>query len=128
MTGWHTQDPVKTGGIPLVKDPKKAKALLKIYYEGGRMPSPMGGFLEPLRVRPEDDGTGTALFECSASSLRFSLPIPKATRAERKKVKEQQEERLDPTCPRHDDPPRSLQRVGDHLVCPACGVRYGRPA
>ena len=128
MTGWHTQDPVETQGIPLAKSSKEAKPLLQRYYEGNRLRSPMGGFLEPLRVRPEDDGTGTVLFECSTSSLRFSLAVPKATRTERKKVKEQQEDDLEPTCPRHDDPPRALQRVGDHLVCPACGVRYGRPA
>lgn len=128
MAGWHTQDPVRTEGIPLAKDAKRRKALLAKYYEGLRLASPMGGFLEPLRVRPEEDGSGTALFECSTSSLRFSLAIPKATRTERKKVKDAQDAGEDPDCPRHDDPPRRLQRVGNHLVCPSCGVRYGRSA
>jgi hypothetical protein len=126
--GWHTQDPAQSDTIPLAKDAKRAKQLLRRHYAGQRLASPMGGFLEPLRVRSEDDGSGTALFECSTSSLRFALPIPKATRTERQKVKGQQDAGEDPTCPRHDDPPRRLQRVGSHLVCPACGVRYGRPA
>lgn len=127
MAGWHTQDPVQTGGIPLAKDAKRRKALLKRYYDGLRLESPMGGFLEPLRVRAEEDGSGTALFECSASSLRFSLAIPKATRTERKKVKDQQDAGDDPDCPRHEDPARRLQRSGNHLICPLCGVRFGRP-
>jgi len=126
--GWHTQAPVPSDGIPLGKGGKASKELLRQYYAGNRLPSPMGGFLELLRVRPEDDGSGVALFECSASSLRFSLAVPKATRAERQKVKEQQQAGDDPDCPRHVDPPRRLQRIGGYLICTACGVRYGRPA
>ena len=89
------------------------------------MLSPMDGFLAPLRVRSNDDGSGTVVFECSASSLRFELAIPSATRGEKKKVKKVQEEGEDPNCPRHD-PPQHLNRVGPYLVCPLCGVRYGK--
>lgn len=124
--GWHTQEPAHSEGFPLTKDAKRGREMLRRYYAGKRLPSPMGGFLEPLRVRAEDDGSGSALFECSTSSLRFELHIPKATRTERQKVKAQQDAGEDPTCPRHDDPPRRLQRVGTWLVCPACGVRFGR--
>jgi hypothetical protein len=124
--GWHTQDPVDTGGIPLDKDAKRARALLRAYYLEARIDSPMGGFLEPLGVRAESDGSGTAFFECSASSLRFTLSIPKATRTERKRVKERLDAGEDGLCPRHEDPPRRLHRVGADLVCPACGVRYAR--
>ena len=98
---------------------------LKRYYQGARMPSPVGGFLEPLRVRTENDGSGTLILECSASSLRFVLPIPAATRGERRTIKESQADGNDPTCPRHD-PSQWLNRVGPYLVCPLCGVRYGR--
>jgi hypothetical protein len=101
------------------------KAQLKRYYHGSQMPSPMGGFLEPLRVRSEDDGSGTVIFECSASSLRFALHVPAASRGEKAGVKEKQEAGEDPACPRHD-PVQRLNRVGQYLVCPLCGVRYGR--
>jgi hypothetical protein len=101
------------------------KAQLKRYYQGAQMPSPMGGFLEPLRVRTEDDGSGVVIFECSASSLRFALQIPAASRGEKKGVKDQQEAGEDPFCPRHE-PPLKLNRVGPVLMCPLCGVRYGR--
>jgi hypothetical protein len=123
-SGWHTQEPASADGIPLTKG---AKALLKAYYRSGHLPSPMGGFLEPLRVRHESDGSGTLLLECSASSLRFQLAVPKATRTERARVKEAQERGEIPFCPRHDEPPRRLERVGSHLSCPVCGVRFGRP-
>jgi len=98
---------------------------LKRYYQSVQMPSPMGGFLEPLRVCTEEDGTGTVILECSASSLRFSLRIPAATRGERSGVKKRQEAGEDPVCPRHE-PVQRLNRVGPYLVCPLCGVRYGR--
>jgi hypothetical protein len=113
----------ESGGAPLpVPEPKK---LQKRYYAGLQLPSPQGGFLELLRVRPEGDKSATALFECNTSSLRYSLPIPAATRAERKKVKEQQEEGVDPNCPRHG-PGTRLSRVGSELVCSLCGVAYGK--
>lgn len=101
------------------------KAQLKRYYRGARMPSPMGGFLEPLRVRTEDDGAGTLILECSASSLRFALRIPAATRREKRTIKNSQNDGNDAVCPRHV-PSQWLNRAGPYLVCPLCGVRYGR--
>lgn len=119
--GWHTQEPASTKGIAL-----DGKAYLKPYYAGRRMESPMGGILHVLRIRPEPDGSGTVLFECSASSLRYELRVPKATRTEKSKVKAQQEEGLDPVSPRFADPVVKLVRTGEHLVCPKCGVRFGK--
>lgn len=111
------------GGTSLpVPDPKK---LLKLYYAGLQLPSPQGGFLELLRVRSEEDKSATALFECNTSSLRYSLSIPAASRTERKKVKDQQDEGVDPTCPRHG-PTTRLVRVGSELMCPLCGIGYGK--
>ena len=101
------------------------KKLLEKYYEGQRMESPAGGFLMVLRVRPDDDGSATLLLECSASSLRYELRVPKATRTEKKKVKEQLAEGRDPACPRHG-PNRTLTRAGRDLVCSACGISYGK--
>lgn len=124
--GWHTQDPAESSGIALGETPKETKRLLQLYYQGARLDSPMGGFLEPLGVRYDDDGSGTAIFECSASSLRYHLSIPKATRTERKKVKDALDEGIDPSCPRHVDPPRRLQRVKGNLACTACGVAYAK--
>jgi hypothetical protein len=105
--------------------PQPRKYLAR-FYVGRRLPSPMGGFLEPLRVRTAEDGSGTAFFECSASSLRYQLAVPGATRTERAQVKAQQTEGEDPTCPRHG-PEQRLQRSRHGLVCPACGVSYGTP-
>lgn len=110
-------------GSPLeVPDSKK---LQRLYYAGLQLPSPEGGFLEPLRVRPEDDKSATVLLECNTSSLRYALPIPAASRTERKKVKDQQEAGEDATCPRHG-PTQRLIRVGNDLVCMLCGVPYGK--
>jgi hypothetical protein len=110
-------------GQPLaVPDPKRIQ---KLYYAGLQLPSPMGGFLEVLRVRPEGDHSATIIFECNTSSLRYTLEIPAATRTERRKVKEMQEEGLDPTCPRHG-PGTRLNRVGGELVCTLCGIGYGK--
>jgi hypothetical protein len=100
-----------------------AKAQLRLWYHTAQIPSPMGGFLEPLRVRSNDDGSGAVIFECSASSLRFALAVPPATRGEKKKVKKVHDEGEDPNCPRHN-PHQRLNRVGPYLVCPLCGVRY----
>ncbi len=124
--GWHTQDPADSGGISLGDTPKEVKRLLQLFYQGTRLDSPMGGFLEPLGVRQDDDGSGTAIFECSASSLRYQLAIPKATRTERKAIKEALDEGHDAFCPRHVDPPRKLQRIKGNLVCGACGVVYAK--
>ena len=122
-SGWHTQDPASTEGLPLKKG---AKALLKTYYRHGHLASPMGGFLEPLRVRHESDGSGTVLLECSSSSLRFELSVPKATRTEKAAVKEALSSSGIAYCPRHEEPTHRLQRVEGYLVCSLCGVRYGR--
>lgn len=86
----------------------------------------MGGFLDPLRVRSESDGSGTVLFECSASSLRYELRVPKASRDEKAAVKAAQKADEPVVCPRCE-PARRLRRSGTHLVCPRCGVRYGKP-
>lgn len=99
------------------------KQLLKRYYLGQQMESPNGGFLMVLGVRPTEGGGAVAIFECSASSLRYELPVPKATRAERAKVKEAMAAGVDPVCPRHGT---ALVRAGKDLVCPACGVPYGK--
>jgi hypothetical protein len=101
------------------------KQLLKQYYLGQQMASPNGGFLMLLGVRPVEGGGATAIFECSASSLRYELGIPKATRTERRKVKEAMEAGRDPDCPRHGVG-HSLVRAGKELVCSACGITYGK--
>lgn len=101
------------------------KQLLKHYYAGQQMASPNGGFLIPLGIRSDGSGPATAFFECSVSSLRYELTIPKATRAERKKVKDELDKGRDPECPRHDDFER-LVRAGKELVCRQCGVAYAK--
>ncbi len=101
------------------------KYLHKAYYSGQQMPSPMGGFLMLLGVRPTAEGGAIALFECSASSLRYQMEIAKATRPERAKVKEEQAAGDDPDCPRHGSGHR-LYRAGRDLVCPLCGIAYGK--
>ena len=98
--------------------------LLGLYYEGGRLPSPSGGFLMVLGVRPEDEGSGSILLECTSSSLRYQMRVPKATRSERKKVPDMIDEGIDPKCPRHEG--QLLTRIRHDLACPKCGVRYAR--
>ena len=98
--------------------------VLKAYYAGSQLPSPMGGFLAVIHVQHEDDGSGTVLFECLSSSLRFRLPLKKATRTERSKVKAMIDDGMDPQCPRHEG--IRLRRVGPNWICPNCGVRYAR--
>jgi hypothetical protein len=95
------------------------------YYEGAQVPSPMDGFLEPVRVRYGGAGDGTVLFDCLSSSLRFELTIPRATRTERRKVREMLDRGEDPVCPRHGRG-TSLIRNDRDLVCPECGVRFAR--
>jgi hypothetical protein len=101
------------------------KQLLKQYYARQRIPSPNGGVLMLLGVRPAADGSAVAIFECSVSSLRYDVKIPKASRAERKAVKETLDAGLDPACPRHGRG-EPLVRRGPDLVCRACGVPYAR--
>jgi hypothetical protein len=78
-----------------------------------------------LVVRSKDDGSAVAHLECSASSLRYLLDLSKATKTERAHVREAQERGEDPDCPRHGAGVRLL-RAGKDLVCPLCGVTYGR--
>lgn len=101
------------------------KQLLKQYYAGQRMESPNGGYLMLLGIRPLEGGSAVGIFECSASSLRYEIEIPKATRTERKKVREVMDEGDDPDCPRHGQGSR-LVRAGRDLVCMACGVAFAR--
>ena len=100
------------------------KLLLKQYYAGQQIESPNGGFLMLLGSRPSEDGA-IAIFECSATSMRYQVLIPKATRTERKKVKAIVDAGDDPDCPRHG-PSARLARAGNDLVCSACGIPYGR--
>lgn len=104
---------------------EKARQLLKEYYAGQRMESPNGGFLILLGIRPQEGGTAVGLFECSTSSLRYEIVIPKATRTERKKVRDVLQQDGDPDCPRHG-PDFRLARAGKNLVCSRCGVAYAR--
>jgi hypothetical protein len=101
------------------------KQLLKHFYVGQQLPSPNGGFLIPLGIRPGESGASIAFFECSASSLRYQLEIPKATRTERKKVKDELASGVDPDCPRHG-PGVRLVRAGKDLVCNLCGVAFAK--
>lgn len=107
-------------GLPL----PELDDLLGLYYKGGRLPSPSGGFLMVLGVRPVDDGFGSILLECTASSLRYEMVVPKATRAERKKVRDMIDDGSDPKCPRHQG--QLLTRIRHDLACPRCGVRYAK--
>ena len=70
-------------------------------------------------------GSATALFECSASSLRYQMELTKATRSERSQVKKAQETGEDPDCPRHGEGFR-LFRKGKELVCPLCEMSFGK--
>ncbi|MBT8487300.1 MAG: hypothetical protein HKN72_04390 [Gemmatimonadetes bacterium] len=102
------------------------KQLLQQYYAGQQVESPNGGFLMLLGIRSNEDGSATGFFECNVSSLRYELVIPKATRTERKKVRDVLKEDGDPSCPRHGSESR-LVRAGKDLVCPACGIAYAKP-
>lgn len=101
------------------------KQLLQQYYAGQQVESPNGGFLMLLGIRSNEDGSATGIFECNVSSLRYEIVIPKATRTERKKVRDVVKDGGDPHCPRHG-PGRRLVRAGQDLVCPECGIAYGK--
>ena len=101
------------------------KQLLKQYYAGQQMESPNGGFLIRLGVRPQESGEATAIFECNVSWIRYEITIPKATRTERKKVKDALKDGQDLMCPRHGAFAR-LVRAGKDLVCSDCGVAYAK--
>ena len=98
--------------------------LLRLYYGGGRLPSPSGGVLMVLGVQPEAEGSGSVLLECTSSSLRYQMSVPKATRSERKKVRDMIDEGSDPKCPRHRG--QFLVRIRNDLACPMCGVPYAK--
>lgn len=102
-----------------------AKQLLAKYYAGQQMPSPNGGFLMLLGIRGTESGAAVGIFECSVSSIRYELDIPKATRTERKKVKDVLDTGKDADCPRHG-PGTRLTRAGKDLVCRSCGVAFGK--
>lgn len=101
------------------------KQLLKQYYAGQQMESPNGGFLIRLGIRPQDGGSAIAIFECNVSWIRYEITVPKATRTEKKKVKDALAAGSDPRCPRHGDGVR-LVRAGKELVCGECGIAYGK--
>lgn len=101
------------------------KELLRLHYAGQQIPSPNGGFLLLLGIRSAEDKSAIGIFECSATSMRYEIPVPKATRTERKKVKDAVEDGEDPDCPRHGAGYR-LVRAGKDLVCMHCGIPYGR--
>ncbi|MFO8175903.1 MAG: hypothetical protein ACQET1_07815 [Gemmatimonadota bacterium] len=103
----------------------KDKKLLQKYYAGERLPSPMGGHLDVLGVREGEKGMGRVLLECNASSLRFVMEIPRATRAEKEKVKELVQQGGDPHCPRHG-PYHPLSKSGKEWVCSLCAISYGK--
>ena len=115
-------------GVAAASDPRltlpNEDALLGLYYDGGRLPSPSGGFLMVLGVQAEDEGSGSILLECTSSSLRYEMSVPKATRSERKKVRDMIAEDSDPKCPRHQG--QLLTRIRHDLACPRCGVRYAK--
>ena len=117
----HTSGPLGEAALPA----KDEEELRQLYYAGAQIPSPMGGFLEVLHVQAEEDGSGTVIFECLTSSLRFRLPLKAATRTERKKVRDRIDAGMDPECPRHEGG-RRLRRVGGDFLCSACGVRYAK--
>ena len=123
MTGSHSHGGVKAERAQGLSLPDE-EGLLGLYYDGGRLPSPSGGFLMVLGVLPDDHGSGLVLLECTASSLRYQMNVPKATRTERKKVRDMIAEGGDPKCPRHYG--ELLTRIHHDLACPRCGVRYAK--
>ncbi|MBI4539818.1 MAG: hypothetical protein HY704_09965 [Gemmatimonadetes bacterium] len=113
----------ESGLIALAAD----RALLKRYYADQSLVCTVGcgGRLERVRVQRAGVEGGKALFECQSCSLRYELVVPKATRTERRKVKEALDDGREPECPRHGAGQR-LGRIGRDLVCSLCGVAYGR--
>ncbi len=109
-------------GADPVPDLHKAEG---IHCSGRPVPSPLGGSLMELCVRPEPDGTSTVLFECKTSALRFELPLRISTWRERRKVRIQAEEGLDPVCPRGEPGPALVRRKGN-FHCPRCNLMFGR--
>ncbi len=100
------------------------KAMERLYCSERQLPSPMGGSLAYMGARAEPDGTSTVLFECKTSTLRFELPMRNSTWRERRKVKEQVADGLEPLCPRAELGP-ALQRREDYWYCPRCNLKFG---
>jgi hypothetical protein len=123
MTGSHNAPIVEAESDQALSLPDE-DGLLGLYYDGGRLPSPSGGFLMVLGVVPEDEGSGLVFLECTSSSLRYRMNVPKATRSERKKVRDMIAEGSDPECPRHQG--EFLTRIRHDLACSRCGVRYAK--
>ena len=122
MAGPEKAGPEDGSGVLELPEPKKT---LNAFFAGAQLNSPMGGVLEILRVQPLDDGSAMLLLECNTSSLRYQLPVKKATRTERSKVKQALEAGADPTCPRHGGRHR-LVRAGDRFVCTTCGIPFAK--
>lgn len=118
-----TPEPTRPLALPL-PDMKKQ---LRRYYSGERLRSPQGGLLEVVRIQSGrgEREPGRVLLDCLTSSLRYELTIPPATKVERDAVRASQAEGRDPACPRHG-PGARLLRAGALLVCPSCGVAFGR--
>lgn len=115
------REPVGFGATEL-PDLDKAE---RLHCSGRQVPSPMGGFLESLGTRGEPNGTSTVLFECKISTLRFQLPLRRSTWRERRKVRAQADEGLEPMCPRAELGP-ALVRRGQDWYCPRCNLMFGR--
>ncbi len=132
-------DPKEKASAPKAPDPKEkasrvgfgvpelpeAKRMERLHCAGRQVPSPVGGFVMALGVRQEEDRTSTILFECKTSALRYELPMRVSGWRERRKVRIQVEEGLDPLCPRAElGPP--LVRRGKDFYCPRCNIWFGR--
>lgn len=103
----------------------RTKKVLERYYAGKRLESPLEGSLDVLGIREGKNGVGRVVLECNASSLRYVLMIPKATKEEKAKIKKALEAGDDLFCPRHR-PDQRLSKSGKNWICPLCGVSYGK--
>ena len=103
---------------------KNGRTMEQLYCSDRQLPSPMDGSLAYLGVRAEPDGTSTVLFECTRSALRFELPMRNSSWRERRKVKEQVADGLEPLCPRAELGP-VLQRRENYWYCPRCNIKFG---
>jgi len=103
---------------------KNGRTMEQLYCSDRQLPSPMDGSLAYLGVRAEPDGTSTVLFECTRSALRFELPMRNSSWRERRKVKEQVADGLEPLCPRAEPGP-VLQRRENYWYCPRCNIKFG---
>ena len=118
----HTRGSRVGFGVPELPE---AKRMERLHCAGRQVPSPVGGFVMALGVRQEEDRTSTILFECKTSALRYELPMRVSGWRERRKVRIQVEEGLDPLCPRAElGPP--LVRRGKDFYCPRCNIWFGR--